>query len=137
MTDSIRYGETEFAYQDKWGKTTRDILRELLAEQGITEYAVSGSSTEGGKLPTDLETTSWSVLTPDGRLWDYFLDWNPEKLNPDKEKGYYEFREPREQDPGGYQETPEHLHALRELGLPLTEEQERILREWEAEHKSH
>ncbi len=135
MADSIRYGEVEFAERDKWGKTPGDILRELLADQGITEYAVIGGSTEGGKLPTDLETESWVILTPDGKLWDYFLDWDPETINPDGEKGYYRFREPREETPEGYQDYPGYLRARRELGLPLTEEQEHIFQEWEEEHK--
>ncbi len=123
--------------RDKWGKTHKDIFDELLRERGITKYALIHGVGEGGILPTGLENDYWVILTPDEKIEGYWLDWDPEKLNPDGEKGYYIFREsvpsrkPNEQG----QKDPYYLRARKELGLPLTEEQKQILQKWEEEHK--
>lgn len=70
---------------------------------------------------------SFWILTPDGKLWDYTIDWDPEKLNPDGEKGYYTLTEPREETE--WDNRSYYIRARQELGFPLTEEQERILKE--------
>ena len=117
--------------RDKWGKTHTDIFDELLRERGIPRYALIHGVGEGEILPTGLENDYWVILTPDEKIEGYWLDWNPEKLNPDGEKGYYIFRDsvpssrPSEKD----QKDPYYLRARKKLGLPLTQEQERILKE--------
>jgi len=123
--------------RDKWGKLYEEILAELLEERGVTEHAAFHQAGEGLELPSGFETSSFLVLTPDGTLWDYYLDWDPEKLNPDGEKGYYKLREPREATEEGLKEDPQYLRARKQLNLPLTEEQERILRAWEEEQKKY
>ncbi|MFH1584851.1 MAG: hypothetical protein ABIB12_01855 [Patescibacteria group bacterium] len=114
--------------QDKWGNNLGEIFRALLTERGITEYASVYSTAEGTELPGGLEACSFWILTPsDGKLWDYTIAWDSEKLNPDGEKGYYTLTEPREA--AGWEDKPDYIRARKELGLPFTEEQERILRE--------
>jgi len=126
--------------RDKWGKLYEEILAELLEERGVTEHVAFHQSGEGLELPSGFETSSFLVLTPDGTLWDYYLDWDPEKLNPDGEKGYYKLREPWDrtvEESDSLWRDPQYLRARKQLNLPLTEEQERILREWEEEQKKY
>lgn len=117
--------------QDKWGRNLGDIFRGLLQEQGITRYASVYSTSEGKDLPSGLEICSFWILTPDGKLWDYTIDWDLEKPNPDGEKGYYKLAEPREAT--GWEHKPDYIRARKEFDLPLTEEQEQILQQWEKE----
>lgn len=119
--------------QDRWGKYPGDVFRELLQERGITKYADVYSTAEGTEFPSGLEMHAFWILTPDGKLWDYTIDWDPEKIAPDGSKGYYTLIEPREET--GWANRPYYIHARKELGLPLTEEQEKILQQWEEEHK--
>jgi hypothetical protein len=120
--------------RDKWGKCAGDIIDELLKERGVNVYATFGDHDEGGPMPTGIYNWSTLVLTPDGKLWDYFLDWDPEKINSDGEKGYYKLREPRERSSEYFKSDPYYLRARKQMNLPLTEDQEHILRKWEEEH---
>ena len=123
--------------RDKWGKLYEEILAELLEERGVTEHAAFHQAGEGLELPSGFETSSFLVLTPDGTLWDYYLDWDPEKLNPDGEKGYYKLRDAWERSTQYFEDDSQYLKARKQLNLSLTEEQERILREWEEEQKKY
>ena len=126
--------------KDKWGNNLGEIFRALLTERGVTNYAYVGSTTEGGELPSGLEPCSFWILTPDGKFQSYTIDWDPEKLNPDGEKGYYKLREPWErpvEEGDSLWLKPDYITARKQLNLPLTEEQERILREWEEEQKKY
>ena len=120
--------------RDKWKKTYEDILDELLKERGVTEYVAFDQTGEGLPLPSGFETSSFIILTPDGKVWDCFLDWNPERINPDGEKGYYKLREPRERSAEYLESDTNYIRARKQMSLPLTEEQEHILRKWEEEH---
>lgn len=119
--------------QDRWGKYPGDVFRELLQEREVTKYVDVYSSAEGTEFPSGLEMHAFWILTPDGKLWVYTVDWNPEKLSPDGEKGYYTLTEPREVS--GWDNRPHYIRARKELGLSLTEEQQKILRKWEEEYK--
>lgn len=151
MSKYIETMQHEFVERDKWGKDQEDILDELLKEQGIIKYAIVHASFEGGRLPTKLETSSWSILLPDERILGFTLDWDPKRIAPDGSKGYYKLKGPtggkRAEDesgeityftpkgpveviePGWRLKDPYYIRARKELGLPLTEEQEKILEE--------
>lgn len=116
--------------RDKWGKTYEDILDELLKERGVSEYAAFGAHDQGLELPSGLLTWWCLVLSQDGILWGYFLDWDPDKGNPDGEKGYYKLREPRERSTKYFEEDLDYIRARTKLGLPLTEKQQHIVQEW-------
>lgn len=121
-------------WQDRWGKSIGEVFRELLQERGIAKYADVYSVTDGKELPSGLESHGFWILTSDGKLWDYTIEWDADKLNPDGEKGYYMLSEPRDAT-GEWDDRPYYIRARKQLNLPLTEEQERILQEWEAEQK--
>jgi hypothetical protein len=126
--------------RDKWGKTYDDVLDEFLRKRGVIKYVAFDQTGEGLPLSSGFETSSFLVLTPDGKLWDIFLDWDPEAMNPDGEKGYYKLREPRErtvEESDSLWRDPSYLRARKQLNLPLTEEQEQILKDWEEEQKKY
>jgi hypothetical protein len=62
--------------------TTREaeIIRQLLAERGITEYDFIGVVPEGKELPgstdeEEIESVSGTVVTPVA-AYDFWLDWD-------------------------------------------------------------
>lgn len=134
MNKYIETEEYDFVERDKWGKDQDDILDELLKEQGITEYAIEGGSDEGGQLPTKLETCSWIILLSNERILGFWLDWDPKRIAPDGSKGYYRLK--RSEGPaegrlakGWWLKSPSYIYARTKLGLPITEKQEKILKE--------
>ena len=108
-----------FAEHDKWGQNQHDILADLLCRSGTVEYQAFDDVGEGHTLPTGLETMSWKVLTKDGVVRDYFLEWDPAGTAPDGSAGYYQIRcasynvPVRDRHPG-------YVQARRKLGLTLT-----------------
>lgn len=126
---------TIYDRRDKWGKTRDEMGVELFREKGISKYAFIAGVGEG-ELPTGLAADSGYILTPDGKIWAFMTGWDLEKLNPEGGKGYYAFRYLREAaNPDEWRDSPNYLRARKELGLPLTEEQAKILQKWEEEHK--
>ncbi|MDP2641368.1 MAG: hypothetical protein Q8P39_02400 [Candidatus Yanofskybacteria bacterium] len=118
--------------KDCWGKDQGDILSEFLKTKGITTYTTFWVSSEGKELPTGLESMGFWVLTLEGTVQIYSVDWDENKTAPDGSKGYYIVHPETswsETDIAKEEKNPNYLRARKELGLPLTEEQERILKE--------
>lgn len=112
------------------GRHQGQILVELLKEEGFFSFARFGASGEGKYLPTGLEEMSWSVMTPDGSVRDVWLGWDENKVAPDGSQGFYKLtimplwsQELHKE----YEANPGYIRARKELGLPLTTEQEEIL----------
>lgn len=119
--------------RDKWGKTKDDVVDELLQEKGISTCAGIAGVGEG-ELPTGIEAESGYILAPDGKIWAYMTKWDPEKTNPDGEKGYYTLFYLDEVDLNEWKNSPDYFRAREQLDLPLTEEQEKTLQQWKKEH---
>ncbi|MBI2594863.1 MAG: hypothetical protein HYW38_01215 [Candidatus Colwellbacteria bacterium] len=117
--------------RDKWGKTPSEVFEELLREQGIVRYATINATQDGVDLPSGIEAQVWIILTPDGIVQTYGLRWDESRTAPDGSKGYYTLltQEPWSQEEVEAFNNFGYLRARKELGLPLTEEQERILKE--------
>src|SRR3989344_8227949 len=133
-------------------KSQHDVIARLLREEhGINRYEEIDGDAEGDILPGDIPNESSAILTADGRVFRLWLDWDPEKEPPAEMKalgvkGWYTLGETRSFKAEG-QEIPYFREVLitdedypkpddqafivarKELGLPLTQEQERILRE--------
>ena len=59
---------------------TRAIIDRLLAEKGITRYVRFGGSEEASEvLPGGIYPVSGYVLTAEGRVFHYWLDWHADK----------------------------------------------------------
>lgn len=81
--------------KDKWGKTASQVCDDLLHKRGITEYAYIFGVREGRTLPSGIEDESGMILAKDGRVFAYWLDWDPDKTAPDGTKGWYTLGENR------------------------------------------
>jgi len=115
-----------------------EIISELLREKGISRYVEIEGDWEGDILPGGTPNESGNILTEDGKVYTYWLGWDPEKIAPDGIKGWYtlgeSFKDPvtgephplfREVTPEEFQEMykhplekdPDYLRAKKELGL--------------------
>jgi len=126
-----------------------ELMTSLLKEQGVIgRWEQLEGATEGGPLPGGVPKLSGIVLTEDGRVFCYWLDWDPDKTAPDGTKGWYTLGENRthvggsffeEVLPGSESYPKPHdtafLAAKRKLGLPMTEEELNILRAYWKGHK--
>jgi hypothetical protein len=142
--------------QEPLWKKVHAIIADLLKEMGINEeFETFDETIEGSELPGEIPEESGMILTKSGKIYHYWLDWDPEKIAPDGSKGYYtlgeNFKDPdtgepyplfREASPEEYKEYQEHpeehieyLLAKRKLNLPLTEKEKEILREYEEKWK--
>jgi hypothetical protein len=135
----------------------RELITSLLREQGIMgQWEQLEGTTEGKSLPGGIESCSGTILTEDGKIYHYWLDWDPEKIAPDGSKGYYTlgenkyytdekgekcpfFEEASPEEYKRYQEHPEehieYLLAKKELNLPLSDKEKEILKEYEEKWK--
>lgn len=127
------------------------LIIELLKELGITEEFITiDAVSEGKPLPGGFSSESGTILTKDGKVYDYWLDWDPEKIAPNGSKGYYtlgeNFKDPVTGEfyslfkeillesklyPKPYDRS--FLFAKKRLGIPLTQEEEKILEKYEAD----
>jgi len=127
------------SFEDR-AKERASLFRDLFAEKGITEFVMFGGSGEGKKLPGGMESESGAVLSSDGKVYRFWLDWDDEKTAPDGSKGYYTLGENdkividgvehsyfEEKDPKEYENDSSYISARKKLGLPLTPEQQEIL----------
>lgn len=87
--------------KDKWGKTSSQICAELLRERGVVEYVYVFGAREGRILPSGIEDECGMILTKDGRVFAYCLEWDPEKKAPNGSKGWYTLGENRFYEYGG------------------------------------
>ena len=112
-----------------------EVIAELLKGKGIDRFALITMDWEGNTLPGGTPTESGEILTDKGKVFRFWLDWDPTKVSPDGTQGWYTLGEERmffsEIDPlrDRYPTDKSYLRARKELDLPLTQEQERILRE--------
>ena len=75
-------------------RTNEDVVAELLKEKGITEWeSLDYGNSEGDVLPGGVYNESGRILTKSGRVYDYWLLWDSEKIAPDGSKGYYSLGE--------------------------------------------
>jgi len=148
MTKKEKYDpEGKISPQGDQHKVTADLLQ----EKGIARYIEIDGDTEGDVLPGDIPNKSGMILTEDGKVYSYWLDWDPEKEPPERKKvegveGWYTLGENKQYEVKGevrtfFREIPPEseaypkpddyafLGAKRELGLPLTEEELNILKE--------
>lgn len=123
-----------------------DLIGNLLRDLNIkTPYIVFDGSSEGKTLPGGFVNESGELLASDGKAYHYWLDWNDEKNAPDGSKGYYtlgeDFKDPDTKEPyplfrelkddeyESYQLSEGYISARKELGLPITPEQQKVLDE--------
>ena len=95
-----------------------EIIEELCKEKNLTDFVTIASVWEGNILPGDVEERSGLILTKEGKVFPYWLEWDSEKINPNGEKGYYtlgkDFREvPREE----YQSDIEYFEEMKRMGV--------------------
>lgn len=128
-----------FEERDKWGRTEWEVIDHLLDEELGAPHALFGEASEGEHLPTGIQSASSHALTSDGSVQRYILKWDENKQAPDGSKGYYTLLKTVTYSPEGIAELGKsnagYLRARKELGLPLTEKQQKILQKWEEEHK--
>jgi hypothetical protein len=88
-----------------------EVLRRLLAERGLSRFALFLVQEEGIELPGGLEAVSGFVLAPSGEVYGFWLDW-------DADRGRY-FLDPwyRVDDVSELARDAEYLEARRSLGL--------------------
>jgi len=69
----------------------KKFYKELLKDEGVEteDLEIFGASEEGRILPGGEVEESGSILTKEGRIYHYWLGWDPEKRAPDGSKGYY------------------------------------------------
>ena len=99
-------------------RKTRAIIDRLLAEKGITCYVILDEDEEASKkLPGGIYPVSGTVLTDEGRLFHYWLDWHADKndYTLGDEEGFWS-----EHDVSEYEANPDKYYqaAKQELGLP-------------------
>ncbi len=89
-------------------------VRRLLAERGISRFALFLVQQEGKALPGGLEAISGFVLTSGGKVYGFWLDWDDCQgryvLDP-----WYQVKQVSE-----FADDPEYHRARRELGLDAT-----------------
>ena len=110
------------------------VIAELMREKGFSRIVRFDGSWEGNTLPGGTPNESGTVLTQDGRVFHYWLDWDPNKTAPDGTKGWYtlgeNFKDPQTGEPyplfrevlpesESYPKPDDEafLRAMRELGL--------------------
>jgi hypothetical protein len=89
----------------------RDVLRHLIREQGIGQYALFFVSGEGDETPDGVEEASGYLVDETGRVYSFWLGWDPrhgrtaltewERVDPDPD----------------WIEEPEYRRALQTVGL--------------------
>jgi hypothetical protein len=84
-------------------------IRRLLAARGIPRYALFLTQREGKALPNGLEALSGFVLTPDGAVHGFWLDWDPTAAAPTLDPWY------PVPDPSPFAADPEYRRARRRL----------------------
>ena len=79
------------------------VIAELMREKGFSRIVRFDGSWEGNTLPGGTPNESGTVLTQDGRVFHYWLDWDPNKTAPDGTKGWYtlgeNFKDPQTGEP--------------------------------------
>jgi hypothetical protein len=70
-------------------RETYELVGELLKEQGIKKFVPLDGDAEGDVLPGGVYNESGIVLSSDGKVYQFWLDWDDEKIAPDGSKGYY------------------------------------------------
>ena len=147
-----------FLSRDKWEMSAQDAIGDQLARVGIPEYVELGGDYEGNLLPSGseensgIESISMIFLAPNGNIYDVWLGWNPDKTAPDGSRGYYELYSydhalsrrvvwtrgeplPTPKESSESKETPGSVVQARKLlGLPVTEKQEKALRDFLIAH---
>ena len=114
----------------------------------------------GAEEGTGILDASMEVVASDGNLYTVWLNWNPDKTAPDGTKGYYELDSPHFaneatgkgnvelilwvegqpipiQDQGkgdNFSSKPWYIQSRKLLGLPVSEKQEEILRDFLLAH---
>ena len=81
-----------------------DFFGDLLSEQGIQEkFEPFDTTSEGKVMPGGGVNESGYVLLENGRIFAFWLNWDPEKLAPDGTKGWYtlgeNFKDPHTGEP--------------------------------------
>lgn len=116
------------------GEDPLKVITELLKEEKkISCFAFINRDWEGDTLPGGTLNESGTILAKDGKIYDYWLDWDPEKIAPDGSKGYYTlgenfvsertgkpyplFREVSPEEYQKYQDDPSFIAAKKRLGL--------------------
>ncbi|MCL5016302.1 MAG: hypothetical protein M1312_01675 [Patescibacteria group bacterium] len=154
----------EYLDRDKWGMSTEDAIGDQLARAGITAYVFIDGDGQGQILPSGpeensgIEDANWQFIASDGRIYNVWLRWNPNKKAPDGSMGYYELEEwdrdsrkfvPWTKYPppippmkrgdvgkigGPAYLDPDYIQARKLLDLPVSDDQEEILRDYIETH---
>lgn len=102
------------------GLTAREaeIIRQLLAEHGITTYEIIGATSEGRDLPGstydgEIESLSGTVVTTT-KAYDFWLDWFDGRYTLGKQREYW--REVNLEETQDRNEILEAQKRLREKG---------------------
>ncbi|MCL5016303.1 MAG: hypothetical protein M1312_01680 [Patescibacteria group bacterium] len=141
--------------RDKWGMDQDAVISDQLARAGITGYVLLDADGQGHVLPTGLEDVNEVFVGSDGNAHNVWLRWNPNKKAPDGSMGYYELEEyndnnksvPWTKGPdippmkrgeaeaeGTVYLDPWYIQARKLLDLPVSDDQEEILRDYLEAH---
>ncbi len=140
-----RRGQLDFGYKTKeeildllnmnlefLEEDTQDILKRLFQDKGIDKFALISIVGEGYYSPAGEESVSGEVLTSDGKIFSFWLEWDENKIDHQGFKGDYTlgenfidsegnassfFREVSLEEYERYKEHPDYLEACKELGL--------------------
>ncbi len=142
------------AERDKWGMDQDAVIGDQLARAGITAYVLLDAEPEGGILPTSIGDVNEVFVGSDGNIHNVVLRWNPNKQAPDGSTGYYDFETwdrssqkivPWTKGPdippmrrGDAEGTtyldPDYIQSRKLLDLPISDDQEEILRDYLEAH---
>ena len=100
----------------------KELLDQLIKEKldlDPHDYELFGTTPEGDILPGNYEAQSGSFVTKDGKVYEYWVEWNAEIMVPDGSKGFYTLGEPSyfKENPyrGLYEGDPEYFPAKKRL----------------------
>lgn len=65
------------------------LMTSLLKERGIVGHWTAFGTINEGKMLPGMESSSGMLLTEDGRVFTWWLDWDEQKTAPDGTKGWY------------------------------------------------
>lgn len=141
--------------RDKWGMDIGDVISDQLARAGITAYVFLDGDGQGHVLPTGLEDVNEVFVGSNGNAHNVWLRWNPNKPAPDGSMGYYELEEYNDDNKsvpwtkssdippmkrgdaeaeGTVYLEPYYIQARKILDLPISDDQEEILRDYLEAH---
>lgn len=119
-------------FKDKWGDYLDEMIVKLLRKKGYEKFGLIFEVDESEDNPPGTHGPNlFTLVEPSGKARFGINHWDWNETAPDGSKGYYRLDLERYWGEGHIKEerdrNPRFLRALREAGLPLTEEEKKRL----------